>query len=57
MLVFPATDWIETMLDYPSVTANAGQPGLSKSPASSIPLPTTGACSPNDYGPTAPTPG
>ncbi|MGW0433316.1 alpha/beta hydrolase [Micromonospora sp. NPDC003197] len=31
VLTCPATDWSDTMEDYPSVTANAGNPGLSLS--------------------------
>jgi acetyl esterase len=31
VLGYPSTDWTETMGDYPSVTANAGQPGLAVS--------------------------
>jgi acetyl esterase len=31
VLGYPSTDWTETMADYPSVAANAGQPGLSVS--------------------------
>jgi acetyl esterase len=28
VLTYPATDWSETMTDYPSIAANAGNPGL-----------------------------
>ncbi|RKN51054.1 alpha/beta hydrolase [Micromonospora endolithica] len=31
VLTYPATDWSETMADYPSIAANAGNPGLSLS--------------------------
>ncbi|MEU9830581.1 alpha/beta hydrolase [Streptosporangium sp. NPDC048047] len=31
VLTCPATDWSDTMADYPSITANAGNPGLSPS--------------------------
>ncbi|TDC40955.1 alpha/beta hydrolase [Micromonospora sp. KC213] len=31
VLTYPATDWSETMTDYPSIAANAGNPGLSLS--------------------------
>jgi acetyl esterase len=31
VLAYPGTDWTETMDDYPSLTANAGNPGLSAS--------------------------
>ncbi|GAA0348634.1 alpha/beta hydrolase [Actinoallomurus spadix] len=31
VLAYPSTDWTEDMADYPSVTANAGHPGLSVS--------------------------
>lgn len=30
-LTYPATDWSETMTNYPSIAANAGNPGLSLS--------------------------
>ncbi|MEV6600467.1 alpha/beta hydrolase [Actinoplanes sp. NPDC051346] len=29
VLAYPATDWSETMTEYPSIAANAGNPGLS----------------------------
>jgi acetyl esterase len=31
VLTYPATDWSETMTDYPSIAANAANPGLSLS--------------------------
>lgn len=31
VLAYPSTDWTDTMADYPSVAANAGNPGLSVS--------------------------